>query len=374
METTKVRIRWIDYAKLIGIFVVLFAHTGKLSADWLVFVNSFTMPFFFFLSGMTQKEDSLSKTVKTGFRTLIIPYVCLYLVTLVINMLLMSLTRFSLIFSAQFFPYLGKLIIGMFYGIGHDTKISYMHNPPLWYLTSLFSTKIIFSLINHFAKNYRYICQCVFAVIFAVVAIIFHPDMAFIVPFGIGPAFMCYAFFICGFLTFHHVPAMKEFLENKEKSFIIIKVILFAVCIVLTVLLNKVNGVVEVNGMGFGKIPVLFYINALPGILMMILFATFVKLPKKTDIFSQNTLIIFAFGNPITFSILFVLKHISKYFYGEVPIVIPLILAFATLLLCYIPIKIILLWFPWMLGKKLPSKQSDKITDNSNDNTLEEKK
>ncbi len=363
----KKRIDWIDNAKLIGIFFVLIAHTGKMSGNCLTFLNSFTMPFFFFLSGMMQKETPLKKTIQTGFKTLMIPYFAFYLITLPLNLSFMAIEHPSLVFSKQFLPLLGKLIVGMFYGIGHDTKISYMHNVPLWYLPSLFSARVIFSLINAASKKYRHVCQAVFAVIFAVVAVIFHPGMAFVVPFGIGPAFMCYPFFIFGFFLFNKFPELKNFLENKEKSRIIIKLGLFVLSIALVMLLNRLNGLVEVNGMGYGNNPILFYANALPGIAMVILVSSLVKFPKKADVFSQNTLIIFAFGNSITFAILYVLKHLSKVFY-EVSFVIGFFVALATLLLCYIPIKIIWRYFPWMLGKKKQVASENKTSDKTSAN------
>lgn len=50
MMQTEKRIDWIDYAKAIGIFLVVVGHTyaGNALTNW---IYSFHMPLFFFLSG-----------------------------------------------------------------------------------------------------------------------------------------------------------------------------------------------------------------------------------------------------------------------------------------------------------------------------------
>lgn len=65
------RIRWVDQAKAIAIFLVCLGHIHYLPSQIWYIIYSFHMPLFFLLSGMFSNEDV--KLIKK-FKTLIIPY------------------------------------------------------------------------------------------------------------------------------------------------------------------------------------------------------------------------------------------------------------------------------------------------------------
>lgn len=70
----KKRIKWIDYAKMIGIVLVVFGHAlpGCELEKW---IYSFHMPLFFFLSGITLKNDrGYIEYVQKLARRLLVPY------------------------------------------------------------------------------------------------------------------------------------------------------------------------------------------------------------------------------------------------------------------------------------------------------------
>ena len=59
-ETSYSRIQWIDAAKLVGIFFVVWAHMkGKVP---IYLFAAFYMPLFFMLSGYVEKKRSFSET------------------------------------------------------------------------------------------------------------------------------------------------------------------------------------------------------------------------------------------------------------------------------------------------------------------------
>lgn len=73
------RIHYIDFAKGIGIILVILAHISYISDNTRIFVVSFHMPLFFILSGMLifirkESERSLRDTAINKFRRMMIPY------------------------------------------------------------------------------------------------------------------------------------------------------------------------------------------------------------------------------------------------------------------------------------------------------------
>lgn len=65
-QTTTKRIKEYDIAKGIGILLVVIGHALPTDSYWRVFIYSFHMPLFFFLSGLVMK-DATSKTIKESF-------------------------------------------------------------------------------------------------------------------------------------------------------------------------------------------------------------------------------------------------------------------------------------------------------------------
>ena len=70
------RINWIDWAKVIAIFFVVFGHTPQERGDFLItYICTFHMPFFFMLSGFLSKGSTDTESnLRKHWHTLIIPY------------------------------------------------------------------------------------------------------------------------------------------------------------------------------------------------------------------------------------------------------------------------------------------------------------
>ena len=77
----KPRIIWIDTARGISIFLVVLGHT-ILPYSWLIYVFSFHIPFFFFLSGYIyddKKYPTWLSYVKRKANSLLLPYLIFFL-------------------------------------------------------------------------------------------------------------------------------------------------------------------------------------------------------------------------------------------------------------------------------------------------------
>lgn len=132
------RINWVDQAKGIGILLVVIGHmTIPLKLSILIF--SFHMPLFFFISGYLFNEKKYASDFKTivisKFSTLVWPFVTFTFLALFLR------SMYDYKNTVETFDYVGFLI-------GMDSI-----NVPLWFLTALFSTEIIFSQIIRFSKH-----------------------------------------------------------------------------------------------------------------------------------------------------------------------------------------------------------------------------
>lgn len=150
---TKKRIEWIDVAKGITIIFMIIGHTSTLPRQLIPLIYSFHMPLFIILSGMTykipQNKSDIKKNIKKNIKKLLIPYFIVILICIFIQFLKNnSLFNFELLIK--------EIVKQFLWGNG----CSYMflgHNfngvGPIWFLITLFFSKILFDYINLNLKN-----------------------------------------------------------------------------------------------------------------------------------------------------------------------------------------------------------------------------
>ncbi len=144
------RLNWIDALKGMGIMLVVLAHHSlPVALDTYIF--SFHMPLFFFISGFVfdfgKYAESAVGFVKGRIRSLIVPYFCFAMLTCLFYFLLDAVYQPG-ITNIEFFE--ASALYGIYsilYALG--PMVSY--NPPLWFLTCLFVTELLF---YGFAKKY----------------------------------------------------------------------------------------------------------------------------------------------------------------------------------------------------------------------------
>jgi acyltransferase len=133
------RLSWIDALKGFGIMLVVFAHHSLPDAlD--VYIYSFHMPFFFFISGFVfdfgKYAESTSSFVKKRFRSLIVPYFIFVIISYMCYFLLEKVLHYGFFESTN--------IYDSIYAILYSPGDSDLINPPLWFLPCLFITAIMF--------------------------------------------------------------------------------------------------------------------------------------------------------------------------------------------------------------------------------------
>jgi len=343
---TQERFYWIDYAKVIGIFLVVLGHIHLQNKFYTDFIFSFHIPLFFFVSGFLFKSVGEFKAdFKKSFRTLLIPYFWFYVLSYFIW--LEGFIRHPELFpDRSYYAFFVKPMAGMVLAVGYDTPHSIMANVPLWFLPGLFFCRMIFSLLLKFSKRGN---TAMSFLIVALVALLVILELFDKVPlFSIGSAVMALPFFYAGYLL-KNSRFQPSNISRNMLGFIL------AAGFTVTVLLAWINGYVDMNYVNFGKSPILFYIGGATGTVMVLTLSMMIDRFRHSVInfVSANTLTIFAIHLPILLFTLEIFGHFveSEPHPGLHSLPYSVIVSFIVLASCGVPVVIIDRYFPFILGK-----------------------
>ena len=131
------RLEWIDICRGIGILLVVLGHSAP---PFKLYIYAFHIPLFFLVSGyLWNSRYSFKTTLVKSLKRYIIPYFILSILNLCIEM-------FFLLIQKESFDVVGKYIIGIIYSRGNH---EWMPNcGPLWFLTALFCSILIYKIID----------------------------------------------------------------------------------------------------------------------------------------------------------------------------------------------------------------------------------
>ena len=226
LKNNNSRILWIDYAKGIGIFLVIVGHFWYFSKYPVVnkLIYSFHMPMFFMLSGFVYniyKNISIGKYIKEKFIRILLPTI-FYLILGVIKLYLTEMQSFKELFRLFIF---------------YDGKCPY--NSPCWFFIVLFEIYIIIYIFKYFLRN-RY-SSLAFSILCLITGYIIYHGKIFI-PFGIDRAIIALGFFSVGAFIRHIYNYLKE---KDKKTNIILLTMLFIVSTTIWIVFALKNGKVS---------------------------------------------------------------------------------------------------------------------------------
>jgi fucose 4-O-acetylase-like acetyltransferase len=208
------RIRYIDVARGLGIFLVIIGH---LNTDELLhnLIYSFHMPFFFFLSGYLNNRTSNFKILLSKkLRTLIVPYFFFGLLSILIMILLKILTKNPIEYR-HFEDFLR-----IFYYTGNPLPM----NKVIWFLAVLFWVEVF----NYVLKEVNFILKISFTLILGYLVAYCFNIIGIRIPFGLDILPMALCFFLFGLACRTYL--LKYFIKLKSLSvFIIASIMLLLV-------------------------------------------------------------------------------------------------------------------------------------------------
>ena len=161
---------WIDYSRMIGIWLVILGHSIQRIRGWETtllgttgeYIYLFHMPLFFVISGYlyrSEKQDNFRMGGGKIWHALVIPYFIYQLAFL----------PYTIFVHREELSEIGnwlKLTIGFIGGDGYETPISYYFCLPCWFIVCIIQLRVIFLFVK---------IDKVSSVVLSVVSIVFFP-------------------------------------------------------------------------------------------------------------------------------------------------------------------------------------------------------
>ncbi|WP_461453526.1 acyltransferase family protein [Mucilaginibacter sp.] len=281
---SKKRVLWIDYAKFIGIFLVVFGHQA-LPDTWGGTVFAFHMPLFFFISGFLfsfKKYNKYSVFFKKRIIQLIVPYFIFNVITYIFWLFIgrkfgADSTRVISIYTP---------VIGIFYGNG--IKDYLVHGIALWFLPCLFVTENIFFMVfkNKTVKTKWFLLACI-----ALLGYLDYKYNPIRLPWSFDVAVVATTIYGVGNLT-------KDIINKLMNLKTLVLAFVFVISTLLLLYIASINLVVNMNNNNYGNY-LLFLLGAFSGVISVfslsrILEISFGKV-NFVEYIAQNTLVIIAF-------------------------------------------------------------------------------
>lgn len=184
------RIDWVDYAKTLAIFFVVWLHVHSDPAVT-KYINAFIMPMFFLISGYLfsyRRNMEFGKFAMKRTRQIIVPYLW---INVLAYLFWLTLTRnYGADASdpvAWHIPLIG-IVVGIPPFLEHDV--------PLWSLVSFFVCEMLYYPLGRCVKNPLVIA--VSALLFPFVAVVLFPDTVGFLPLAFIPSVAGMGFYAVG--------------------------------------------------------------------------------------------------------------------------------------------------------------------------------
>lgn len=270
----KNRIEWVDIAKGIGILLVIFCHLTNLEKQQLsnIFVFSFHMPLFFFLSGFvfSNKRNFKSFFIRK-LKSIYIPYAFF----LSIDFLLGYIRNSNINVKDFCFSFLMHLI-------GYDFNSNrYFFNVVLWFLIVLFFAEIIFYFISKLHSPIIFIISICCMVLINFIRIE--------LPFAISRVIAAVIFISLGYLARKIYKNLRENIIFNNK---LLYILISCLSLVLLLLSNIFfRNIVSMSSMTYGNI-FLFIGNAILGIIAICFISMLFQKIMLVAYLGRNSLII----------------------------------------------------------------------------------
>jgi acyltransferase len=277
---------WIDYAKTIGIFLVVFIHLitvnfsnvnfGANKLNFILLGTVFHMPLFFFISGYLYKYITPKIALKKYLKRLIVPYLFFSFLGMIVFIQYKGLyTNPETLLST-----IGTLLFGVL--VADPTVTS--PNGPLWFLLSLFIVIVLFSIFKTYFNNDK---QLLIIIIGLNALLYVLHTLKINLYFSIDSALLGITFFYVGYVLKKH-NIMQYFKNNYVNIGIIVSLF------ILTYLEFVYNGQLGLRSGSWEGNFIIAYLGAFAGIAMVIAISSILSRFQNKAIFliSINTLTI----------------------------------------------------------------------------------
>jgi len=358
------RVHYFDFAKGIGIILVVMGHLEYISIPFRYFIASFHMPMFFIISGMLmcmtgEESKSFSAYINNKIQRIAVPYLSfstLYLILESIYMYLMKQVNWMNIIQDG---YLSICLYGisvlwflpaMFFGglllyslrkkfshiitiaiVGILTIVMYILNVQLEAVNMIYGQQLWFVELHYFLAM---IIRCFFAGLYLAIGYYIY---------------YFYHLIICGESPF------KNIIVGIRKISLLIAVIL----IIMVAYLSQINGAVDIHFLIFQN-PFIYLFNSIAGSVAVIILCRLLEPFAKTipckilSYYGRNSLIVMAthINSYVLYVAIVISLHFSKYITRAKNYVFCIMILTIVFLSEVLIIEIINRFLPFFAGKK----------------------
>ncbi len=313
------RIHWIDIAKGIGIIFIIYAHELG-SHDLRYLFYSFHIPLFLFLSGIVFKPYSnFFKFLKKCVNGLLIPYLLIAFASYVIWAI--NFTNFSFTGNEEI-----KQFLSIFYGNSNNGLMDF--NNILWFLPTLFITRIMFYFLHKFVTKTSKLVLSLFLI--SIIGYVYSIYVNLKLPFGTETAISALVFYGSGYLWFNNEKA-KTVIYNFRK--ILFPSLLIIGIIISTIEFNNYGQQIDMRLLHLNNY-FSFYFDAYAGIIAWISFSLILNKNNILEYLGKNSLVLFSW-HFILFNYFDKFRDIffSKNFIQSIKIILPTLYAASSILI-----------------------------------------
>lgn len=314
--SSRKRILWIDWAKAIGISLVVWGHFSPIARHEIFL---FHMPFFFMISGLLYRQKGLMNELKGSVFSLVLPY-------LIYNLLYMSPLPFG---GARDI----KTVVNVL--LGNQEQLCYVM-VPLWFLVALYVMRIICSSPKIKMIYWGIISVFLSFLLFGYLDIDQTSDY-----FQLKTAIFCIPFFAIG----TYIKPLIKWCEHRNYMFVI-SLVLFIINLLIG-LWNAPGRDTNVFHCFFGNNLFIYYSTSIAiciSLLVCIALCYKSLYSQIAEKISIGTLLILCLHLPIRW-------HIPQLINNEV--IMSIVNFVLVMIICYILILLAYRFFPIILGKRI---------------------
>ena len=259
MENAK-RIEWIDFARGIGMLLVILGHCRIPNPYWKA-IYMFHLPLFFMVSGCiySPKKNSIPfiQFVKQNAKKYLLPYLVFSFTGITLTFLLFKI--YGVGFS---YTQVGVYSLGIFAARGEQVWTGQWG--AIWYLFATFNLLLMVKVINKVKNPWGGVVKLLASVLGPVICylanryVFWAPGPGWL-PWNFGAAFMAIPIFYVGYDYRNFIPIFKNFLENRLGKFSKYILFIFGIVLFLIGLFvgSKNQGLVAFSNNNYGNIPLM---------------------------------------------------------------------------------------------------------------------
>lgn len=266
------RLDWIDQARGLSIFLVIYAHNYPL---YEAYIYSFHVPLFFFISGMFHPKTVTVSVIKRRAKMILVPY---FIWAILLYFFWLFIGRMFGVSSENDLSPINNFI-GIFYAQGGKSFMDW--GIPIWFLPCIFMVFVYFSAIRKI-KNKTF--SNIVLIGGVLVGFFWSRFVDIHLPWSLDVAFVALGFYAIGNL-------LKEGLVNISKNKAIILGLLFLAINIITFYFNPSK--VDMYRSIYGE-EILFFISGLSGSLAVVLLLKSFPVFKFFSYLGKHTIILLA--------------------------------------------------------------------------------